>query len=118
MFSMLTGDMNPLHTDEEFARDSVYGKRVCHGLLVVSYAAGLINKVGYVDGSTITLRQTSWQFRAPVFPGDTIYATVTIKNKRKLTDKEGMVNSEIRVFNQRDELCASGDWNMMVALRA
>jgi len=117
MFSTLTGDMNPLHTDEEFSKNWHYGKRVCHGLLVVSFAVGLINKVGYVDGSTIALRQTSWQFQTPTFPGDTIWATVTVKNKRKLTDEAGIVNSEIKIFNQMEKICAIGDWNMMVALR-
>ncbi len=116
MFSTLTGDTNPLHMDAEYARDGVYGKRVCHGLMIVSYAAGLINKVGFIDGSTIALRQMDWQFRLPVFPGDTIYAVVTIKGKRKLTDKEGMVNAQIDIFNQRDELCATGNWKMLVAL--
>ena len=116
LFSTLSGDMNPLHMDEEFAKNWHYGKRVCHGMLVVSYAVGLINKVGYVDGSTIALRQTSWQFRTPVFPGDTIWATVDVKNKRKLSDEAGLVSSEIKVFNQNEELCAIGDWNMMVAL--
>ncbi len=117
MFSTLTGDMNPLHTDEEFAKDWHYGKRVCHGLLIVSFAVGLINKVGIVDGSTIALRQTAWRFRIPVFPGDTIWATVTFKNKRKLTETSGIVNSEINIFNQREELCAVGDWKMIVAFR-
>jgi acyl dehydratase len=116
MFATLTGDTNPLHMDAEYAREGIYGKKVCHGLLIVSYAAGLINKVGYVDGSTIALRQMEWQFRFPVFPGDTIYVTVTIKGKRKLTDKEGVVNAEINIFNQHDEICVSGSWKMIVAL--
>ena len=116
MFSTLTGDTNPLHMDEEYARDGTYGKKVCQGLLIVSYTAGLISKVGYIDGSTIALRQMEWHFRAPVFPGDTIYATVTIKGKRKLTDEVGLVNSEINVFNQRHEVCVSGTWKMMVSL--
>ncbi len=117
LFSTLTGDMNPLHTDEEFAKNWQYGKRVCHSLLVVSFAAGLINKSGYVDGSTIAMRQMAWKFRIPVFPGDTIWATVTVKNKRKLTEKTGVVNSEIKIFSQREEICALGDWNMIVALK-
>ena len=116
MFSTLTGDTNPLHMDAEYARENVYGQRVCHGLMIVSYAAGLINKVGFIDGSTIALRQMEWQFRLPVFPGDTIYATVTIKGKRQLTAKEGMVNAQIDIFNQRDELCATGSWKMIVKL--
>ncbi len=116
MFATLTGDTNPLHMDAEYAREGIYGKTLCHGLMIVSYAAGLINKVGYVDGSTIALRQMEWQFRLPVFPGDTIYVYVAIKGKRKLTAKEGIVNAEINIFNQRDEICVSGEWKMIVDL--
>ena len=78
MFSTLTGDTNPLHMDAEYAREGVYGKRVCHGLMIVSYAAGLINKVGFIDGSTIALRQMDWQFRHPVFPGELLLALVVV----------------------------------------
>jgi len=116
MFSTLTGDTNPLHMDIEYARENVYGKPICHGLMIISYAAGLINKVGYIDGSTIGLRQMNWRFRLPIFPGDTIYVLVTIRGKRKLTADTGMVNAEINIYNQHDEICVSGSWKMIVTL--
>lgn len=41
-FAMFTGDWFPLHTDDEYARESAYGERIAHGLLVLSVAMGLV----------------------------------------------------------------------------
>ena len=74
--ALVTGDNNPLHTDEEFARKSMFKRRIAHGLI----AAGLISAVlgtKLPGPGTIYLSQTL-QFLAPVFPDDIITATVTV----------------------------------------
>src|SRR3990170_4615863 len=49
IFAGLSGDYNPLHTNEEFAKKGVFGTRVAHGFLVHSISIGLINQTGFFD---------------------------------------------------------------------
>ncbi|MGA8879411.1 MAG: MaoC family dehydratase [Azonexus sp.] len=76
-FAGLSGDYNQLHVDEQFAGKSVHGGRIAHGML----SAGFISAVlaNHLPGpGTIYLSQTL-KFKAPVRPGDTVRATVTVK---------------------------------------
>ena len=76
LFAAVTGDTNPMHLNEEYARDTIFGERIAHGML----AAGLITKVmgTQLPGpGTIYLSQ-SLKFRRPVRIGDTVTATVEI----------------------------------------
>ncbi|MGG5818898.1 MaoC family dehydratase [Falsiroseomonas sp. HW251] len=76
LFAAVTGDTNPMHLNEEYARESFFGERIAHGML----AAGLITKVmgTQLPGpGTIYLSQ-SLRFRKPVKIGDTVTATVEI----------------------------------------
>ncbi|MDD5296334.1 MAG: MaoC family dehydratase [Rhodocyclaceae bacterium] len=78
LFSAVSGDINPAHLDEEYAKTTVFGGRIAHGML----SAGLISAVlaNRLPGpGTIYLGQTL-SFRAPVRPGDTVKATVTVKS--------------------------------------
>lgn len=76
LFAAVTGDTNPMHLNDEYARTSIFGERIAHGML----AAGLITKVmgTQLPGpGTIYLSQ-SLRFRRPVRIGDTVTATVEI----------------------------------------
>lgn len=76
LFAAVTGDTNPMHLNAEYAKDSIFGERIAHGML----AAGLITKVmgTQLPGpGTIYLSQ-SLRFRKPVRIGDTVTATVEI----------------------------------------
>jgi len=79
-FADLTGDHNPVHLDDAYAATTRFGRRIAHGMI----AAGLISATLANDlpgPGTVYLGQTL-QFRAPVFPGDTITATVEVKSVR------------------------------------
>src|SRR5437870_4163650 len=54
-FAGVSGDFNPLHTDESFARTTPFGTRIAHGMLVASIATGLANQSGLFEGTTIAL---------------------------------------------------------------
>lgn len=82
-FAELTGDTNPVHLDDAYAADTRFGRRIAHGMI----AAGLISAALANDlpgPGTVYLGQTL-QFKAPVFPGDTVTATIEVKSVR--TDK-------------------------------
>jgi acyl dehydratase len=79
-FAALTGDSNPVHLDDTYAATTRFGRRIAHGMI----AAGLISAALANDlpgPGTVYLSQTL-QFKAPVYPGDTITTTVEVKSVR------------------------------------
>src|SRR5689334_25099493 len=80
-FAELTGDSNPLHVDDAFAVRSRFGRRVAHGLL----SAGLISAVlgTRLPGPGAIYLQQTFRFARPVYPGDTITATVEVTAYRE-----------------------------------
>jgi 3-hydroxybutyryl-CoA dehydratase len=80
VFADLTGDSNPVHLDDAYAAGTRFGRRIAHGMI----AAGLISATLANDlpgPGTVYLSQTL-QFKAPVYPGDTITTTVEVKTVR------------------------------------
>ena len=77
-FAQVTGDMNPIHLDVEYAAGSIFGQRICHGMLV----AGLISTVFgcHFPGNGWIYANQSLQFKRPVFIGEKVTITVTVKN--------------------------------------
>ena len=103
-FAEVTGDHNPVHVDEEFAKTTRFEKRIAHGMLTASLiSAVLANKLP--GAGSVYLGQTL-QFVAPVFPGDEITARVTVKEIRE--DKP-IVKLETICLNQRDEVVIRGE---------
>jgi 3-hydroxybutyryl-CoA dehydratase len=77
LFAGISTDVNPAHLDEEYAKGTIFGGRIAHGML----SAGFISAVlaNHLPGpGTIYLSQTL-KFKTPVRPGDTVRATVTVK---------------------------------------
>lgn len=76
-FSKVSGDVNPVHLDKEFAKTTQFGSRIVHGALVSSLFGTVFGNQcpGY---GCIYFRQDS-KFIAPVYLGDTITATVTVQ---------------------------------------
>ena len=91
-FAEITGDINPIHIDADYARDSIFGQRVSHGMLV----AGLISAVfgcKFPGKGWIYINQ-SLQFQNPVFIGERVTTTVIAK---KLISHKQMVEFGIIV---------------------
>jgi acyl dehydratase len=104
VFARVTGDQNPVHVDEEFAKTTRFGKRIAHGMLTASLISAVLANELPGEGS-VYLGQTL-QFVAPVFPGDEITARVTVKEMRE--DKP-IVKLETVCVNQRDEVVIRGE---------
>ena len=78
MFASVSGDNNAIHLDEAYAATTAFGGRIAHGMLSAGFiSAALANSLP--GPGTIYLGQTL-SFRAPVRPGDTVTATVTVKS--------------------------------------
>ncbi|PHV10765.1 MaoC family dehydratase [Chitinimonas sp. BJB300] len=76
LFAGITGDHNPIHTDEEYARTTPFGRRIAHGLLTSSLVSTVLGNQLPGPG-TIYMSQTM-RFMAPVFIGDTVTASVEV----------------------------------------
>jgi acyl dehydratase len=103
-FASVTGDHNPVHVDEEFARTTRFGKRIAHGMLTASLISAVLANKLPGEGS-VYLGQTL-KFVAPVFPGDEITARVTVKEIRE--DKP-IMKLETICLNQRGEVVIRGE---------
>ena len=116
-FAGLSGDYNQIHTDAEFSFKTPFGKRVAHGLLVLSIASGLATRTGVLEGTVIAFREiNNWKFSLPVFIGDTIHVELNIMETKPVPRLGGgIVLIEIDVKNQRDELTMKGTWTAIVA---
>lgn len=103
IFSKLSGDFNSLHMDEIEAAKSIFGRRICHGMLVASYISTVIGN--YFPGKgTIYLSQTL-DFRKPTYIGDTITAQVTVREIKK----KDILVLETNVYNQKKDIVISGE---------
>jgi 3-hydroxybutyryl-CoA dehydratase len=76
LFAAVSGDSNAVHINEEFAQTTAFKGRIAHGMLSASVISAAI--AGRLPGpGTIYLGQ-NLRFKAPVRPGDTVHATVTV----------------------------------------
>jgi 3-hydroxybutyryl-CoA dehydratase len=105
----VTGDHNPLHLDEDFARTTRFGRRIVHGV----FSAGVISAVlgNQLPGPGSIYLSQQVEFLAPVYIGDTITATVEILSWRP--DKR-IVTLKTNCRNQRDTQIVTGQAVLMV----
>ena len=109
-FAAVTGDHNPVHVDEEFAKTTRFGRRIAHGMLTASLISSVLANKLPGEGS-VYLGQTL-KFVAPVFPGDEVTARVTVKEIRE--DKP-ILKLETICVNQRDEIVIRGEATVLAA---
>lgn len=109
-FAEASGDHNPLHLDEEFAKHTRFGRRIAHGMLSASLISAVIANDLPGEGS-IYLGQTL-QFVAPVFLDDTVTARVTVTAIRE--DKP-ILKLETVCTNQRNEVVIRGEATVLIS---
>ncbi len=110
-FAGLSGDFNPLHTNEEFARTTPFGQRIAHGMLTVTMATGMSNQSGLFEGTTIALMEQTIRYKGAVKFGDTIRLRMEVVEKRETSKPDrGIVTVAARVFNQHGELVVDMTW--------
>ncbi len=114
-FAGLSGDFNPLHTDETFAAGTPFGERIAHGMLIASMATGMANWTGVFEGTTLALMQQLLQYKGAVKFGDTVHLELSVAEK-KPTSKEdrGVVIFDARMVNQDGEIVLDGQWTLLM----
>ncbi len=115
-FGALTGDFVPLHFDTQFASETRFGQRIAHGMLVASYAIGLLTQLGHLERTVLAFRALELKFSAPVYIGDTIRAEMRVTEKKAARRMGGgWVTSEIRVRKQDGTVAQSGLMTVLLA---
>lgn len=112
-FAALTGDFNRLHVDAEYAKASLHGQRIAHGMLVASFMAGLTSRSipnQLMEGALFGVLQNTVKFPKPSFIGDTIRVEIEVVEQRPTSNAErGIVGFMRKAVNQRgDVVCELG----------
>src|SRR6218665_3637258 len=92
LFGEATGDMNPVHFDEEFAKKTIFRGRVAHGALSIGFISALLGTK--LPGSGSIFLSASIVFKTPVRIGDTVVTTATV---RAIEGREVLLDCECRV---------------------
>jgi acyl dehydratase len=104
-FADVTRDHHPLHTDEEYCRNTKFGRPIAHGLYGLSLIEGLKSELKmYENTSVASLGWDGVRFKAPIFAGDTVHVKVRFLEKRpSQKGRRGIVVEGIELINQRGE---------------
>lgn len=111
LFAELTGDHDPIHVDEEYARKSPFGRRIAHGGLVMgllSTTASTISRRAAERGSrgvSVSLGYDRVRFLKPVFIGDALTASYRIE---EIDAEAGRTRARVEVRNQDGDICLAG----------
>lgn len=110
-FAVISGDHDPVHMDEAFARGTRFGRRIAHGALVM----GLLSTTASITsrrsvergaaGTPVSVGYDRVRFTRPVFIGDTLTARYTVE---EVDDAAGRTLSRVEVANQDGALCLVG----------
>lgn len=108
-FAQFSGDWNPVHVDRTVAEPQ-WGARIAHGPMFPGIAIGMLTPFDLSEGTTVGLRELSWEFVAPVREGDTIRVEMEITSVSphpKRRDR-GRVGMQFTVTNQDGEVVNRG----------
>lgn len=103
LFAGISGDFNPLHVDEEYAKQTAFKGRIAHGALPAALLAPVLG-MKLPGPGTLALESTT-KFRKPVYPGDTICCTVTVTKK---IPRRNIVCFAVTWTNQHQQVVAKG----------
>jgi 3-hydroxybutyryl-CoA dehydratase len=103
-FAGITGDFNPMHINEEFAKTTIFEDRIAHGLLTGSFISTVLGMK--LPGPNSIYLSQSFRFTAPVKIGDTIHAKVEVIRKQ---DDKKFITLKTQVWNQHKEMVVDGE---------
>jgi len=104
MFAALTGDWNPIHVDAEYAKNTIFGQRIAHGLLTLSIMSGLLMRLGFLEETVVAFYGIDrLRFTNPVFIGDTIKARAKVVEKQD-RGQFGVVKIETNLAKQTGDV--------------
>jgi acyl dehydratase len=111
-------NLNPMHFNEAYAAETEFGERLVDGTYVIALAVGM-SVIDVSMNATANLGYDDVRHHAPVFHGDTLFAESEVIDKRESESRDhvGIVTTELRAYNQDDELVLSLERTPMVLQR-
>ncbi len=118
-FTNLTMNLNPMHFNEAYAAETEFGERLVDGTFVFALAVGM-SVIDVSMNATANLGYDDIRHHAPVYHGDTIFAESEVLHKRESDSRPhvGIVTTELRAYNEDDDLVLSLERTPMVLKRA
>jgi 3-hydroxybutyryl-CoA dehydratase len=118
-FARVTGDDHPIHYDDSYALKTRYGKRLAHGLLVMSMTAlGATSMSRRIEDSMVAFVEQGARFLKPVFVGDTLKSHFeVVAVERKPGRDKALVRFNVRLVNGRGEIVLEGFHVYLLSLR-
>lgn len=114
-FAGLSGDYNPLHTDEEFMKTSPFKGRIAHGMLLASVATGMANQIGIFEGTSIAVLEISLRFVGAVKFGDTVRLKLICTEKKESSKGDkGTATFSAELYNQEDKKVVDSTWIVLL----
>ncbi len=110
MFAGITGDLNPVHINREFAKDTIFKDRIAHGMLVASLFSTVLGT--QLPGEGAIYAGQEMKFIKPVYLEDTITATVTVT---EIDIEKNRVTLETIASNQNEDIVIKGFAKLMPA---
>ncbi|EMA67235.1 MaoC family dehydratase [Halorubrum distributum] len=101
-FAALSGDENPIHLDDEYAAETMFGGRVAHGILSAAVVSGALARL---SGDIVYLSQEI-SFEKPVYPGETVEASVSVIDD---LGSDRLAVETTATVPERDERVLSGE---------
>jgi len=117
IFAGLSGDYHQLHTNEQYAENAIFGKRVAHGILTLAITSGLIFRSGIFEETGLGHLGSTEKYLKPVFPGDSIHAEIKIIDKRPMGEGRGKITARVDTKNQNDIVVLTQEINILVKSR-
>jgi acyl dehydratase len=111
-FAGVSADFFPLHMDLTFAKQTRFGQRIAHGMLILSMASGLVPADPAKVEALYGLDRVRWV--TPVFIGDTIRVQMEVAEKQERPDASGVVTFIQTVLNQRDEPVLVNQYRLLI----
>jgi acyl dehydratase len=118
-FTEISGDRHPIHTDPDYARETVFGERILQGPFGIAVALGLFGQFTEFTDAAIALTDVSeWRFLAPVFVGDELILHMKIEGKRLVSAGDrGIVQRRMTLVNQHGKTVQQGAMGLMIRCR-
>ncbi len=115
-FAGLSGDFNPLHMDDEFARtQSIFGHRIAHGMIGPVIMTGMSNQMGMFEGTTIAFLELSIKYPAPLEIGATVHLEMTPTDIHHSSKPgRGVLTLDANLVDQNGKVITQCVWKIMM----